>query len=198
MRCHRLINPDSSELDKSIPAGRFYVAVKKTIPAFERTGILTEADLKQRKLLPPARRFNKGPVVVVECVQEIPCNPCADACSRKAIRIEGNITNIPQVDFDACNGCTVCIARCPGLAIFVVNKNYNAREATIALPYELLPRPKKGDIVTALDRLGKPCCKARVEKVLESKALDRCAVITIAVPKKYYNTARGIRVAGSR
>ena len=167
--------------------------MKKSIPVFERTGVLTEADLKRHKLLPSRARFSKGPVVVVECVQEIPCNPCADACARKAIKIEGNITNIPQVDFDACNGCTVCIARCPGLAIFVVNRNYNAKEASIALPYELLPRPKKGDIVTALDRSGKPCCKARVEKILESRALDRCAVVTIAVPKKYYNVARGIR-----
>lgn len=168
--------------------------MKKPIPAFERTGVLDEAELKRRKLLPSKARFDQGPVVVVECVQEIPCNPCADACARKAIRIEGNLTNVPQVNFDACNGCTVCIARCPGLAIFVVNRNYNTREASIALPYELLPRPKKGDIVAAVDRSGKPCCKARVEKVLESRALDRCAVVTIAVPKRYYNTARGIRV----
>lgn len=171
--------------------------MNRTTPAFERSGVLDEAELGRWKLLPSKARFDKGPVVLVECVQEIPCNPCVDACARKAIRIDGNITNIPQVNFDACNGCTVCIARCPGLAIFVVNRNYNAKEASIALPYELLPRPRKGDIVTAVDRSGKPCCKARVEKVLESRALDRCAVITIAVPKRYYNTARGIRIVNS-
>ena len=98
------------------------------------------------------------------------------------------------MNFDACNGCTLCIARCPGLAIFVVNKNYNAKEATVALPYELLPRPKKGDVVQAVDRNGRPCCKARVVKVLDSKALDRCAVVTIAVPKQFHNTARGILI----
>jgi len=164
------------------------------LKSYERTGILKPSDLKARRLLPSVRRLNKGPVVVVECVQEIPCNPCVDACARKAIRIEGNITNIPQVDFDACNGCTLCVARCPGLAIFVVNRNFNAREATVSLPYELLPRPQKGEIVQALDRAGKPCCKARVERVLDSKALDHCAVITIAVPRRFCNVARGIRL----
>ena len=166
--------------------------------SYEQTGVLTEADLRRNKLLPPKRRFDKGPVVVVECVQEIPCNPCVDACARQAIKIPGNITNIPQVDFNLCNGCTLCIARCPGLAIFVVNRNFNKKEATVALPYELLPRPKPGDTVTAVDRQGKPCCQARIVKVLDTKALDRCAVVTIAVPKRYYNTARGIRMGIER
>jgi Fe-S-cluster-containing hydrogenase component 2 len=164
----------------------------------EQTGVLTGAELRRRNLLPSTKRFEQGPVVVVECVQEIPCNPCADACRRKAITIKGNITNVPEVDFNACNGCTVCISRCPGLAIFVVNKNYNEKEAAVSLPFELLPRPKKGDIVDAVDRAGQVCCKARVEKVIDSKAFDRCAVVTIAVPKKYYNTARGIKLNDKR
>jgi Fe-S-cluster-containing hydrogenase component 2 len=161
---------------------------------YQKTGVLSESDLKKSKLLPAAERFNKGPVVIVECVEKIPCNPCVDTCSRKAITIEGSIIEIPKVNFDICNGCGICIARCPGLAIFVVNKNYNKKEATISLPYEFLPRPQKGDIVKALDRQGKIVCQARVEKVLDAKALDRCAVVTIVVPKEYYNKVRFIKL----
>jgi Fe-S-cluster-containing hydrogenase component 2 len=157
---------------------------------------LAEADLRKHGLLPSRERLGQGPVVVVECVQQIPCNPCVEACPRKAITIEGDITNVPKVRFSACNGCTLCIARCPGLAIFVVNENYNAREASVALPYELLPRPEKGDIVDGVDRHGEVCCNARIVKVLDSKALDRCAVVTIAVPKRFYNAVRGIRQKG--
>lgn len=40
--------------------------------SFEQTGILSEADLKRKNLMPPTARFNKGPVVIVECVQENP------------------------------------------------------------------------------------------------------------------------------
>ena len=162
--------------------------------SYQHSGVLTEADLKVNRLLPTQARFNKGPVVIVECIEKIPCNPCVAACPKKAITIEGSIIEIPKVDFNICNGCTLCIARCPGLAIFVIHKNYNKKEASIALPYEFLPRPQKGDIVKALDRQGKVVSKARVEKVLDTKALDRCAVITIAVPKKYYNKVRFIKI----
>jgi len=160
---------------------------------YQTTGILTESDLQKQRLLPSKKRFEKGPVVIVECVEKIPCNPCVEACPKKAITIEGDITNIPQVNFDICNGCTVCIARCPGLAIFVVHKNYNKKEAAISLPYEFVPRPQKGDIVKALDRSGKVVCNARIEKILDAKAVDRCAVVTILIPKKYYNKVRFIK-----
>ncbi|MCX8014660.1 MAG: 4Fe-4S binding protein, partial [candidate division WOR-3 bacterium] len=158
--------------------------------SYQKTGVLSESDLKRLKLLPSKDRFDKGPVVVVECIEKIPCNPCADACPKKAITIEKSIIEIPSVDFDTCNGCGLCIARCPGLAIFVINKNYNEKEASISLPYEFLPRPQKGETVLALDRQGKVVSNARVEKVLDTKIIDRWAVITIAVPKKYYNTVR--------
>ncbi|MEO0072281.1 MAG: 4Fe-4S binding protein [candidate division WOR-3 bacterium] len=161
---------------------------------YKKTGVLTEADLKKAGLLPSKERLEKGPVAIIECIENIPCNPCMYACPRKAIKIPGIITNLPQIDFDLCNGCGSCIARCPGLAIFVVNKNYNEKEATVSFPYEFLPRPKVGEIVTATDRYGQPVCRARVEKVLDSKANDRCAVITIAVPKKYYNKVRFIKL----
>jgi len=162
--------------------------------SYQRNGVLTESELKSHGLIPSKERFDKGPVVIVECVEKIPCNPCVDACLKKAISIKGSITNIPQVNFDKCNGCTVCIARCPGLAIFVVNKNYNQKQASISLPYEFTPRPKINDIVNALDRNGKTVCKAHVIKVLDAKGLDRCAVITITVPKKFHNKVRFIKL----
>jgi Fe-S-cluster-containing hydrogenase component 2 len=168
------------------------------IRSYEKTGILADSDLKKLNLLPSTKRVNQGPVVIVECVQEIPCDPCAAACLRKAITIEGNITNIPKVNFELCNGCTLCIPRCPGLAIFVVNKNYNKKEASVTLPYEFIPLPEKGEIVYGLDRTGKKVCRARVEKVIKSKSFDHCAVITIAVPKKYWNIVRNSQIIKER
>lgn len=165
---------------------------------YEKTGILSDSDLKKLNLLPSTKRANQGPVVIIECVQEIPCDPCAAACSRKAITIKGNITNIPKVNFKLCNGCTLCIPRCPGLAIFVVNKNYNNKEASVTLPYEFIPLPEKGEIVYGLDRTGKKICRARVEKVLTSKSFDHCAVISITVPKKYWNLVRNIKLIKER
>lgn len=162
--------------------------------SYQKTGVLTDSDLKKAKLLPSKERFDRGPVVIVECIEKIPCNPCVDACPKKAIRIEGSITEIPKVNFDMCNGCGICITRCPGLAIFVVHKNYNQIEAAISLPYEFLPRPQEGQVVKALNRKGRKVCQGRVIKVIDAKTLDRCLIVTIAVPKKFYNKVRFFRL----
>jgi Fe-S-cluster-containing hydrogenase component 2 len=156
--------------------------------------VLPERELESRGLVPSKERLEAGPVVIVECIENIPCNPCADACPRKAITIEGGLTDTPRVDFNKCNGCTLCIARCPGLAIFVVNRDYSKTEATVTLPYELLPRPEVGERVACLDRSGRTACRGAVVRVLDSRAADRCAVVTVAVPKRLWNVVRSIKV----
>jgi Fe-S-cluster-containing hydrogenase component 2 len=165
---------------------------------YQRTGVLSESELEARGAMPPARRLAAGPVVMVECIENIPCNPCAYACPRKAITIEGRLTDLPRVDFDKCNGCTLCIAKCPGLAIFVVHRNYSKTEAALTLPYEMLPRPKVGQKVECLDRAGETVVLGRVLKMLDSKAQNRCAVVTVAVPSRFWNRVRNIRVGGKR
>jgi Fe-S-cluster-containing hydrogenase component 2 len=167
--------------------------VQKLAP-HQRTGVLAFKHLVDRGAVPSEQRLSAGPVVMVECIENIPCNPCAYACPRKAITIEGELTDTPKVDFSKCNGCTLCIAKCPGLALFVVHKGFSKTEATVTLPYELLPRPETGSSVACLDRAGRAVCRGRVVKVLDSKALNRCAVVTVAVPKRYWSAVRGIRV----
>ncbi|MCL6465408.1 MAG: 4Fe-4S binding protein [candidate division WOR-3 bacterium] len=166
------------------------------LKSYQRIGVLRKSDLKARGLIPGIERLKKGPVVIVECVENIPCNPCVDACPRRAITMKGNLTDTPQVDFNRCNGCGMCVARCPGLAIFVVNYNYSLKEATVSLPYELLPRPETGEKVVALNRQGKKVCDGRVVKVLDTRVQNRCAVVTVAVPKRYWNDVRGIALKG--
>lgn len=162
---------------------------------FQRCGVLSSSDVRQRVLQPSSERLAEGPVVVVECVERIPCNPCAFACPRKAISIDGALTDTPTVDFSKCNGCTACIAKCPGLAIFVVNRDYSKNEATVTLPYELLPRPAVGSTVALLDRSGGAVGKGKVLRMLDGAAQNRCAVITVTVPTKLWNTVRGVRPA---
>lgn len=133
--------------------------------------------------VPSQERFEKGAVAVIECVQNIPCNPCKDACPRKAITIEGSINNTPNIDFELCNGCGICVAQCPGLAIFLVDKTFGDDKATIGLPYEFLPLPEKGEEVTLLDRAGAECGRGRVQSVRNTKAMDRTPVVFLEVDK---------------
>ena len=165
-----------------------------------KTGIASLEDFK--KVMPPEERLERGACVIMECFERIPCNPCVDACPKGAIEIKGNINNLPEVDFEKCTGCGLCISSCPGLAIFVIDRNYSTRTTTnhdhesglVMFPYEFLPLPKADDIVEGLSREGKKLCDARVVRVLLTKKQDRTAIISILVPQKLVMEVRNIRI----
>lgn len=142
---------------------------------------------------PSAKVYEVGIHPVIECTQNIPCNPCQEACKVGCIKVGSNITSLPVVDKQAkCIGCGMCVANCPGQAIFLVEQD--EQWAQITLPYEFLPLPEKGTQGTALDRSGKPVCQAEVVSVRAAKALDHTALLTMRVPKEYAATARFVRV----
>lgn len=156
-----------------------------------RDGVLEPAE--RAAFLPTGERLAAGPVVVIECVENIPCNPCVDACPRGAITIESDINQTPDVDVGKCNGCGLCISACPGLAIFVVDASRADGTAEVSLPYEYVPLPSVGEAVIALDRGGNEICDASVVRVLSTKALDRTPVVTLSIPRKHVMDARHFR-----
>ena len=162
------------------------------------TGIIYDGypsmdEIKEANGWPDEERFAKGPVAVVECVQQIPCNPCESACPLHAIHIGEPITNTPQVDREKCIGCGMCVAACPGLAIFLVDKSYSETEATVSFPFEYDPLPEKGAEIDALSRAGEYVCKGRVIKVMNPKKNDHTPVVTLAIPKEHADTVRTMR-----
>lgn len=156
------------------------------------TGVPTKEDLE--KVFPNHARLNQGAVAVIECFQNIPCNPCYTACPRKAIKEFEDINDLPSIDYDLCNGCGLCISKCPGLAIMVVDMTYSEHEALIKIPYEFIPLPVENDMVKGVDREGNYVCDVKVVKVLNTKALDKTPIISIAVPKEHVKTIRNIRM----
>jgi Fe-S-cluster-containing hydrogenase component 2 len=124
------------------------------------------------------------PKAIIECYQEIPCNPCATACPFDAIIIGSDINKIPRINYDLCTGCSSCIYACPGLAIMVVMiKN---GKAYFKIPYELLPLPKVGERWLAINREGKVLEKlCLVEQVQTSKKTDRTTIVTVSVEQPY-------------
>jgi len=158
-----------------------------------KTGYISEETLSNYPGIPTLNRRNKGPVVVIECIQDIPCNPCEASCKVDAITVGEDITNLPHIDEEKCIGCLSCIHICPGQAIFVVDESFEDK-ARIALPYEFFPLPEKNDIVTALDRSGKKLGDALIVAVRKTKRMDQTAVITMEVPKKWAMTARAFKL----
>jgi Fe-S-cluster-containing hydrogenase component 2 len=155
----------------------------------EKNGIPSQGQIEST--LPPPERRAKGPYAVIECWQEIPCDPCVASCKLGAIAPMQNINDLPELDFDKCTGCGNCIAFCPGVAIFVIDETYGAPdEALIRIPHEFAPLPKIGDKVKALARDGKFICDATIVKIQKSKSAT--TVLHIVIPKKYIKEIRAI------
>jgi Fe-S-cluster-containing hydrogenase component 2 len=150
---------------------------------YEKTGVLTKKELP----CPSKKQLEKG-TAILECIQEIPCDPCVDSCPVHAITMK-DINAPPVTDFDKCIGCTKCVGICPGLAIFVVKVKGN--KAWITLPYEFRPVPKVGDTVKAVDRTGMVRGDALVTKVVKS---GKTMVITIEVDSSLAMDVRHIWV----
>ncbi|SDD40423.1 4Fe-4S dicluster domain-containing protein [Sporomusa acidovorans] len=154
----------------------------------EQTGIPTTDKISA--VLPVMERLNKGPIAIFECFQNIPCNPCVDACPQGAISIGADINERPVLDESKCNGCGICITHCPGLSIFVIDYAYAPDTALIKLPYEYWPLPATGETVDALNRQGKAVAAAEIVRVQQNK--NKTNVVWVSVPKALIMEVRGI------
>lgn len=159
----------------------------------ESLGYVTLEELRKRDRYPSIDRLAKGPVAVLECLQEIPCDPCGSACPMGAIHVP-ELTGLPVLDETLCVGCRACVAACPGQAIFVLNAAYAKEEGTVTFPYEYLPLPETGQVLPAVDRKGEAVCQARVVKVECRAQFHGTNLVTVAVPRQWMDEVRFIQM----
>ncbi len=157
-------------------------------------GVYSLQRMKQVPGYPAEERIKKGAVVVIECAQEIPCDPCVSSCPFGAITLGPDITRLPVLAEDECKGCGMCIAGCPGQAIFMIDYNLAEGKASVAFPYEFLPLPRVGDRVTGTDKSGKAVAEVEILKVDNRKSNDRTPVITVSVDREFIHQVRSIRM----
>lgn len=141
------------------------------------------------------QRHADGPTAAIECPQPIPCDPCEKLCRRGAIHVGPDPMAPPVIDPAKCNGCLRCVRECPGMAIFVVDRDAGNGEATVAIPWEFLPVPSAGDTGRGLDRAGRSICPARVVKVLPFRRPGDTAVVVMAIPLRCSHRVRSFRPA---
>jgi Fe-S-cluster-containing hydrogenase component 2 len=161
------------------------------------SGVLTEE--RPGAVKPPLGIWeaSKSGLVVVECPQRIPCNPCSTSCPAGAVKPFSDINNTPEIDYAKCTGCAICVAVCPGLACFVIDISSGGDRALYKLPYEMLPLPEKGDTVDCLGRTGEVLAQGIVEAVTEPKK-DRTKVVHVSAPKDLAGGIRAIRARAKR
>lgn len=149
-----------------------------------KEGFLDVEEIKDIPGFPGDEILSQKKCVVIECSQNIPCNPCEAACPKGAITVGEPITNLPVVDKEKCIGCGLCVAECPGQAIFLVDQS-DAEFDTVTMPYEYFPLPEKEQEVYCLSRNGQFLVMGMVIRVVMTPANDRTAVVEVKVPKGY-------------
>ncbi len=161
-----------------------------------RDGIPTIENLQS--VMPSQERLKAGPIAITECFQNIACNPCMKACPHHAIEVAPDINALPKVDPERCIGCGICVSRCPGLAIFVVDLSLPEDKALVTIPFEFLPVPKKGQLVCGLNREGKEQGYFPVKRVVSGGKENMTWMLTLEVPKDLAMEVRGIKAGGYR
>lgn len=138
-------------------------------------------------------RAGEGPVAVVDCREEIPCNPCEDACRRGCIVVGDDICAPPRYDPAACNGCGRCVALCPGMAVFLLDRSVGGGAARVTVPYEMREVPVPGAKTEVVDGEGYGLGEGNIVKVSGSGKPGETMLVTVEVPEAWALKVRGVR-----
>lgn len=82
---------------------------------------------------------------------------------------------------------------CPGLAIVIVDKSRSDGRAVVEFPFEYLPLPEKGQMVSAANRFGQELCQGEVLSVKKAKAFGGTTVVGLLVPVEYADEVRTMK-----
>ncbi len=134
---------------------------------------------------------------VIRCAQEIPCNPCTEACVLQSIKMkEDTMMGRPQFEGN-CLGCARCVAICPGLAITLVDKNYDPlkKTARVILPWEM---PKGsiaiGQQITTTGMEGDVVGKGTIIAMKQSEWQNKRTLVSVEIPYAQADQVAGIQI----
>lgn len=133
---------------------------------------------------------------VIRCTQEIPCNPCTEACPKESIVLErDDIMSVPRIDGD-CIGCLRCAGVCPGLAIVIVaNRKAAEGRSRVWIPWELPEGTiNEGEDVTLTDWEGGEVGHGTVSTIRTADWMDRRAMVAVDVDLSIADKVAGIRI----
>ena len=126
-------------------------------------------------------------LIKIYCRQEIPCNPCVSSCKFDAINKE-TLTTPPTYDQEKCIGCLLCVASCPGQALFYLDEE----KGELIFPYEFVNRPEIGSKVKLADEFGNIIGQGEVLEYIDRKAFNKTILVRVKGPLESISKTRGI------
>lgn len=164
----------------------------KAVKAGERGAAGREGDDLPELLEAVWEASREKPVALVDCDEEIPCNPCETACPRGAISVGPEICHTPRLDLKRCDGCGRCVRICPGLAIVLLDRTVDPHRPRITLPHEMAWTPAVGSLVWAVDGTGRPIGLAEVVRV-RGGGKGSTSLVTVEIEGRRALKIRGLR-----
>ena len=137
-----------------------------------------------------AEQLKRGPHAVIECTEEIPCNPCCTACPQGAITMAEGLSSLPCLNRGKCTACGLCIPCCPARPSLSSMIPIPGAKVCFLSHLNLLPCPLWGS------RSSLPTAAAGqwgriIHRVLCPPAFRQTAVVTLRVPLALLDTVRG-------
>jgi len=147
--------------------------------------------------LPKPKKGTGTKYPVIRCTQEIPCDPCVDGCIKNCISLKGEtIMDLPAFEGN-CTGCGKCVAICPGLAITIIDEEYDPKmeKAKLIIPWELPENILKvGDVKTTAGYEGEIIGRGKILAVKQAKWQDRRKLVHLEVPFGEAESVAGIMI----
>lgn len=136
-------------------------------------------------------------MILIDCPERIACDVCAAVCDRGVIRVKQTVTNRPEVVNEGnCRNCGLCVAHCPGQAVFLVSETGPDGQCRITLPYELDEEAVRGRGLLAVDNRGQPLGPARLIRVWQSERFNNTCLLEVSVSGAIASRVRGIKCHG--
>jgi sarcosine oxidase, subunit alpha len=133
---------------------------------------------------------------LIRCMQEIPCNPCTEACPNNCIKMEDSILALPEYT-DQCIGCGRCVLACPGLAINLVINDYDPeqKKALLMMPYEFVNEiiPVRQEVTTT-DMEGNVVGNGKVISYRDRPEQNSRRLLLLEVPEEDKLKVAGFRI----
>ena len=134
---------------------------------------------------------------MIRCNQEIPCNPCTEACILQSIKIkEPTMMGRPRFT-GTCLGCTRCAAICPGLAITIVDRQYDPikKTARVVIPWEMPQGTIKiGQNAPTTGVEGEDIGTGKIIAIKQSHWQNKRSLVSLEVPFNEADQVAGIRI----